>query len=109
MDESKFPNWSESSQTLGGLEVLKDTRIEDQIGIQADFANKKIGGGVLRTGCVQEEIRFLANPELVVARLFSESLLKNEVLILTGSEQYNQFSGGCFCGLKFDSEFSHLN
>lgn len=93
MDESKFPNWPESNRTLCGLQVLRDTRIEDQPGIQADFANKKIGGGVLRTGCVQEEIRFLANPELVVARLFSESLWSNEVLILTGSEQFNQFSG----------------
>ena len=96
MDESKFPNWPESTRTLCQLEVLKNTRIEHQVGIQADFANKKIGGGVLRTGCVQEEIRFLANPELVVARLFSESLWRNEVLFLIGSEQFNQFSGA-FC------------
>ena len=29
--------------------------------IQADFANKFLGGGVLNEGCVQEEIRFLIN------------------------------------------------
>lgn len=96
VEESELPNWLESDKKLCKLEVLKNTTIEEQNGIQADFANKKIGGGVLRTGCVQEEIRFLANPELVVARLFSESLWRNEVLILTGTEQFNQFTGNLF-------------
>ena len=39
---------------------------------QVDFANKFVGGGVLGDGCVQEEIRFLINPELIVTRLFTE-------------------------------------
>lgn len=43
-----------------------------------------IGGGVLGWGCVQEEIRFIICPELIVACLFTEMLEKNEALIITG-------------------------
>ena len=34
----------------------------------------KTGGGVLHRGCVQEEIRFMINPELLVCRLFTPVL-----------------------------------
>ena len=37
--------------------------------LQLDFANKYVGGGVLGNGCVQEEIRFLICPELIVSCL----------------------------------------
>ena len=43
-----------------------------------------VGGGVLGQGCVQEEIRFLVCPELILARLFTEELDSNECLIVTG-------------------------
>lgn len=43
VEESKFPDWLESKSTLCKLEVLKDTTIEEQDGIQADFANRRIG------------------------------------------------------------------
>ena len=49
-----------------------------------DFANKFIGGGVLGRGCVQEEIRFLICPELILSRLFTEVLDDNECLIVKG-------------------------
>ena len=49
-----------------------------------DFANKFLGGGVLGHGCVQEEIRFLICPEMMVTRLFTEVLDKNECLIMRG-------------------------
>ena len=51
---------------------------------QVDFANKFLGGGVLGHGCVQEEIRFLICPEMMVSRLFTEVLDKNECLIMRG-------------------------
>lgn len=40
--------------------------IEDRVGIDmlVDFANKKIGGGVLKNGAVQEEILFMKFTEL---------------------------------------------
>lgn len=43
-----------------------------------------IGGGVLGTGCVQEEIRFAICPELIISRLFTERLLDNEALVIVG-------------------------
>lgn len=49
--------------------------------LQVDFANRFIGGGVLSKGCVQEEIRFLINPELIVSRLFTEAFRNNECLL----------------------------
>ncbi|KAH9361598.1 hypothetical protein HPB48_001475 [Haemaphysalis longicornis] len=60
---------------------------------QVDFANKFIGGGVLGGGCVQEEIRFMICPEMIVSRLFTEALSPREVLVITGAEQYNVTSG----------------
>lgn len=51
---------------------------------QVDFANKFVGGGVTSSGLVQEEIRFLINPELIVSRLFTEVLDDNDCLIITG-------------------------
>lgn len=52
--------------------------------LQVDFANRFVGGGVTGSGLVQEEIRFLINPELIAARLFTEALEDNECLIITG-------------------------
>lgn len=58
-----------------------------------DFANKFVGGGVLNSGCVQEEIRFVICPELLVSKLFTEKLGPTECLIITGCEQFNSYSG----------------
>lgn len=44
-----------------------------------------IGGGVLGFGCIQEEIRFVTYPELIAARLFTEVLGPNEVLLTIGT------------------------
>lgn len=52
---------------------------------QVDFANRFVGGGVTGHGLVQEEIRFIINPELIVSRLFTEALEHNECLIITGT------------------------
>ena len=46
--------------------------------LEIDFANAFVGGGVIGGGCVQEEIRFLICPELIVSRLFTERLQDNE-------------------------------
>lgn len=51
---------------------------------QVDFANCRLGGGALRTGCVQEEIQFFLHPELIVSRLFTEKLNDDEVMIIKG-------------------------
>ena len=69
-----------------------------------DFANKYLGGGILNTGCVQEEIMFAQCPELIVSRLFTEKLLDNEAVIITGAEQFNQYTG---YGDKFKWKMSY--
>lgn len=46
---------------------------------------------MLRLGCVQEEIRFLICPELIVSRLFCEELDANECVVITGAEQYSNY------------------
>lgn len=43
-----------------------------------------VGGGVLGYGCVQEEIRFIICPELIVSRLFTEELNSSEALLIIG-------------------------
>lgn len=60
---------------------------------QVDFANKKVGGGILSRGCVQEEIRFAICPEMIVSRLFTEELNDTEALVMIGCEQFSQYSG----------------
>lgn len=86
--------WKESKKRFTQLHVATYGQIEKQKGfLQVDFANKFVGGGVLGRGCVQEEIWFLASPELIVSRLFTEGLEPNEVLLITGSEIYNTYRG----------------
>ncbi|XP_065339174.1 poly(ADP-ribose) glycohydrolase-like isoform X2 [Cloeon dipterum] len=88
------PDWKNSRKTMKNFFVeALDKKIEDSIGIQVDFANKLIGGGVIGRGCLQEEIRFITCPELIVARLFTEQLKDNEALVITNFWQYADHSG----------------
>lgn len=89
------PNWESSQTQLKRLHITCEGKIEDEgYGmLQVDFANRFVGGGVTGHGLVQEEIRFVINPELIVSRLFTESLEYNECLIITGTEQYSEYSG----------------
>eukprot|EP00388_Colpodella_angusta_P006286 GDKJ01018730.1.p1 GENE.GDKJ01018730.1~~GDKJ01018730.1.p1 ORF type:complete len:536 (+),score=93.58 GDKJ01018730.1:223-1608(+) len=67
--------------------------------LEADFANKHIGGGVLRTGLVQEEIRFITAPELLVSRLVCPTLKDVESCLMVGAKTICNHSGygGSFC------------
>ncbi|GLD62818.1 poly(ADP-ribose) glycohydrolase-like isoform X1 [Lates japonicus] len=78
-------NWKSSQTQLTKLHITCEGTIEDDgYGmLQVDFANRFVGGGVTSSGLVQEEIRFLINPELIVSRLFTEALDHNECLIIT--------------------------
>ncbi|KAM3605799.1 uncharacterized protein V6R79_005005 [Siganus canaliculatus] len=89
------PNWQSSQKELTKLHITYKGTIEDNgYGmLQVDFANRFVGGGVTGHGLVQEEIRFVINPELIVSRLFTEALEYNECLIITGTEQYSKYSG----------------
>ncbi|XP_075963233.1 poly(ADP-ribose) glycohydrolase isoform X2 [Anarhichas minor] len=90
-----MPNWRTCKETMSKLHVTSRGTIETEgTGLlQVDFACSWIGGGVLGSGLVQEEILFLMNPELIVSRLFTEKLADNECLIVTGSQQFSRYSG----------------
>lgn len=92
---SEQVDWLKVGGRWSKLHVSEAGRIE-QHGwgmLQVDFANRFVGGGVLGAGCVQEEIRFMVCPELLVSRLFTEALGPKEVLIITGAEQFNLTRG----------------
>uniref|UniRef100_A0A665VVH2 poly(ADP-ribose) glycohydrolase n=1 Tax=Echeneis naucrates TaxID=173247 RepID=A0A665VVH2_ECHNA len=92
---NKAPNWESCQTQLTRLHITCEGTIEDNgYGmLQVDFANRFVGGGVTGHGLVQEEIRFVINPELIVSRLFTEALEYNECLIITGTEQYSKYTG----------------
>ncbi|XP_030004755.1 poly(ADP-ribose) glycohydrolase isoform X2 [Sphaeramia orbicularis] len=95
LKNTDIPNWRGSQELMPKLYVTSHGTIEnDGTGmLQVDFASHWIGGGVLSSGLVQEEILFLMNPELIVSRLFTEKLGDNECLIITGSQQFSIYSG----------------
>ncbi|CAH7125701.1 Parg [Phodopus roborovskii] len=90
-----FPEWERCEKPLTRLHVTYEGTIEGNGRgmLQVDFANRFVGGGVTGAGLVQEEIRFLINPELIISRLFTEVLDHNECLIITGTEQYSEYTG----------------
>ena len=50
---------------------------------KVDFANKLVGGGVLKNGCCQEEIQFLQHPELMTLCYICQELDINEAIYVT--------------------------
>ncbi|XP_010876664.2 poly(ADP-ribose) glycohydrolase [Esox lucius] len=93
--DKDMPNWMSCKETLPKLYITSKGCIEEEgTGmLQVDFANNMIGGGVLGSGLVQEEILFLMNPELIVSRLFTERLGDNECLFIKGSQQFSGYCG----------------
>ncbi|CAF0836933.1 unnamed protein product [Brachionus calyciflorus] len=86
--------FKESNKKVRKAIILLDGKIEDCKGaLQLDFANEYIGGGVLNHGCVQEEIRFVLCPELIVSLLFMERMQDNECIYIRGCERFNDYSG----------------
>ncbi|XP_005739157.1 poly(ADP-ribose) glycohydrolase [Pundamilia nyererei] len=90
-----MPTWESCKANLSKLHITSEGQIEleGKGMLQVDFANSLIGGGVLGSGLLQEEILFVINPELIVARLFTEKLEDNECLIITGSQQFSSYLG----------------
>uniref|UniRef100_A0A8D0BE08 poly(ADP-ribose) glycohydrolase n=1 Tax=Salvator merianae TaxID=96440 RepID=A0A8D0BE08_SALMN len=91
----EFPDWERTQKKISRLHITYEGTIESNGHgmLQVDFANRFVGGGVTGAGLVQEEIRFLINPELIVSRLITEVLDHNECLIITGAEQYSEYTG----------------
>ena len=84
-----------SNKFLCDFEVNEALKIEnsDSTYAKVDFANKYLGGGVLNTGCLQEEIMFTICPELICGMLFMEAMKLNEAIIIAGYKKYSNFSG----------------
>ncbi|XP_014219964.1 poly(ADP-ribose) glycohydrolase-like [Copidosoma floridanum] len=93
--KNNCPNWDNQNVRLPQLHITSKGTIESEgLGLlQVDFANKFVGGGVLRYGCVQEEIRFVLCPELMVTMLVTESLDDTEALVIKGVERYSLYEG----------------
>ncbi|XP_076640444.1 poly(ADP-ribose) glycohydrolase isoform X2 [Colletes latitarsis] len=93
--KSDCPKWGEQIQKLLPLHITSKGTIETEGAglLQMDFANKYVGGGVLGFGCVQEEIRFVICPELMVTMLVTEELDDTEALIVSGIERYSKYKG----------------
>ena len=91
----RLPDWGSSQERLTRVKLAATGLIETEGAgmLQVDFANKFVGGGVLSSGLVQEEIRFTVCPELLASMLFTEILADNEVLFVIGAEQFSSYSG----------------
>lgn len=61
--------------------------------IMIDFANKYIGGGVLRSGTVQEEIMFHKHVQPIVSVIMTEKLEDEEALFIKGTQRFNKTDG----------------
>ncbi|KAG9064722.1 hypothetical protein KI688_002981 [Linnemannia hyalina] len=87
--------WRKEDFTLSNVTLDWSTPLEEapQGALQLDFANKNIGGGALEKGAVQEEIRFMICPELIVSRLFCQQLEANEAVLIKGVERYSNHIG----------------
>merc|ERR1712223_2024618 len=109
LTDQQLPRWDKSDKKLLNLRIDSKGTIEDvqNMGmLEVDFANAYIGGGVLGHGCVQEEIRFLICPELIISRLFTERLQDNEVLVIEGFERYSNYTG-CASTFKFSGDHKY--
>lgn len=89
------PAWESCDALFKNMHVCASGTIEgDGNGfLQVDFANRLVGGGVIGEGCVQEEIRFLICPEMILSRLFVERLDPNESLVIKGAERFSYYTG----------------
>ncbi|KAG0489905.1 hypothetical protein HPP92_006768 [Vanilla planifolia] len=112
--ESAF--WKRSMVPLCSFQTINSGLIEDQQheALEVDFANEYLGGGALHMGCVQEEIRFMINPELIVGMLFMVSMKKNEAIEIIGVERFSRYTGYGFTfrfvgGFVDEKPLDHMN
>jgi len=86
-------DWADAPELCGDVQTLS-TRCEDPPSDHiVDFANKYIGGGVLSSGAVQEEIMFMIHPELIVTRLFCERMHDLDAIVVRGVRRFSTYVG----------------
>lgn len=85
--------WQDDASPLLPIDVRETGAIEDAMDCrQVDFANRFLGGGVIR-GNVQEEIRFAIAPELLVGMIVSPLMRHDEAIAMRGSEMFAAYRG----------------
>lgn len=98
---TELPVFEDSARPLCDVSLCRSGGIEEDAGsLQVDFANRFVGGGVLRSGCVQEEIRMALAPEMVVSRVVCEELADTEVLFISGAPNFS-------CAVGYAEAFRH--
>eukprot|EP01017_Pseudomicrothorax_dubius_P050145 TRINITY_DN9442_c0_g3_i1.p1 TRINITY_DN9442_c0_g3~~TRINITY_DN9442_c0_g3_i1.p1 ORF type:complete len:522 (+),score=55.27 TRINITY_DN9442_c0_g3_i1:24-1589(+) len=86
--------WMAREDILRRVEIHDEGKLEDRRDCYLiDFANKFIGGGVLFSGCVQEEVLFVTHPDLLPSILFTERLEDSEAMAFVGAGCYVQYQG----------------
>ena len=72
-----------SNHRLMGFSVFPEGEIQmDHGALQAAFSHMYIGGGVLNTGCAQEEIRLCISPECLISMLVCDRMADNEAILM---------------------------
>uniref|UniRef100_A0A915ETV3 poly(ADP-ribose) glycohydrolase n=1 Tax=Ditylenchus dipsaci TaxID=166011 RepID=A0A915ETV3_9BILA len=61
--------------------------------VTSRFRKQVYRGGVLGHGCVQEEIRFLICPEMIISCLICERMKSFESIRIIGAEMYSDYTG----------------
>ncbi|KAL1221179.1 putative poly(ADP-ribose) glycohydrolase 2 [Cardamine amara subsp. amara] len=87
--------WAKSITPLCSVEVHTSGAIEDQPGeaLEVDFADEYFGGLTLSYDTLQEEIRFVINPELIAGMLFLPRMDENEAIEVVGVERFSLYTG----------------
>lgn len=94
--QGTFFNWLRPKELLSNVTFLHNIGMEDFDNYEVskvDFANKYIGGGTLRSGCVQEEIHFLTNTECIISLLFFEYMIEDESIHILNALTFSKFTG----------------
>jgi poly(ADP-ribose) glycohydrolase len=98
--------WAADRAPLTGLVVDVHGTMEDTADhVETDFANRFLGGGVLRRGAVQEEIRLAVAPELLVGLIVSPVMRDDEAIVMRGSERFS-ITRGYASSLAYDGALS---
>lgn len=86
--------WRNCTEPITKAEIRPQGKMEDAHGaIEADFANKFLGGGVMGKGGTQEEIQFITSPDLLIGVLLFEVMAENEAILMKGAEIYCSYTG----------------
>ncbi|ESQ51769.1 hypothetical protein EUTSA_v10016528mg [Eutrema salsugineum] len=88
-------HWAKSSTPLCSVEIHTSGAIEDQCGeaLEVDFADEYFGGLTLSYDTLQEEIRFVINPELIAGMIFLPRMDANEAIEIVGVERFSRYTG----------------